>query len=164
LRSLLEKLSSLLDDLDSARNKTYESTTARPYIKHQTHIHPRTTIMPPKQQRIVVQKADARRPAPKGYFSSAYNTLTSPDNASVVRSVAVFGVCFPHPCVKEQGPVVLVRGMSQVHIQEGCSWKWKRGFLGEWLTVDVLRLLLRSFQALGASSCCLRKLQAIVST
>ncbi|KAG0652483.1 hypothetical protein D0Z07_0066 [Hyphodiscus hymeniophilus] len=47
--------------------------------------------MAPKQQRIVVQKADPRRPAPKGYFSTAYNTLTSPENASVVRSVAVFG-------------------------------------------------------------------------
>lgn len=50
--------------------------------------------MAPKQQRIVVQKADPRRPAPKGYFSTAYSTLTSPENASVVRSVAVFGVCY----------------------------------------------------------------------
>jgi len=37
-------------------------------------------------------RADARRPAPKGYVSNVYNTLTSPENASVVRSVAVFGV------------------------------------------------------------------------
>jgi hypothetical protein len=51
--------------------------------------------MAPKQQRIIVQKADPRRPAPKGYFASAYSTLTSPENASVVRSVAVFGVGFP---------------------------------------------------------------------
>jgi len=50
--------------------------------------------MAPKQQRIQVQKADPRRSQPKGYFSTAYNTLTSPENASVVRSVAVFGVCF----------------------------------------------------------------------
>ncbi|PMD23702.1 hypothetical protein NA56DRAFT_643783 [Hyaloscypha hepaticicola] len=48
--------------------------------------------MAPKQQRIQVQKADPRRSQPKGYFSTAYNTLTSPENASVVRSVAVFGV------------------------------------------------------------------------
>jgi hypothetical protein len=51
--------------------------------------------MAPKQQRVIVQKADPRRSAPKGYFSSAYSTLTSPENASVVRSIAVFGVCFP---------------------------------------------------------------------
>ena len=50
--------------------------------------------MAPKQQRVIVQKADPRRPAPKGYFSSAYSTLTSPENASVVRSIAVFGVGF----------------------------------------------------------------------
>jgi hypothetical protein len=48
--------------------------------------------MPPKQQRILVEKATPRRAAPKGYFASTYNTLTSPENASVVRSVAVFGV------------------------------------------------------------------------
>lgn len=53
--------------------------------------------MAPKQQRIVVQRADPRRPAPKGYFASAYRTLTSPENASVVRSVAVFGVCDSPP-------------------------------------------------------------------
>lgn len=53
--------------------------------------------MAPKQQRIVVQKADPRRSAPKSYFASAYSTLTSPENGNVVRSVAVFGVCLkPH--------------------------------------------------------------------
>jgi len=51
--------------------------------------------MAPKPQRIVVQKADSRRPAPKGYFVSAYNTLTSTENVSVVRSIAIFGVCPP---------------------------------------------------------------------
>jgi hypothetical protein len=38
-------------------------------------------------------RADAsRRSAQKGYFSSVYGTLTNPENASVVKSVAVFGV------------------------------------------------------------------------
>jgi hypothetical protein len=46
--------------------------------------------MPPKQQRIVVQSS--RRAAPKGFFSKAYYELTSSENASVVRSVAIFGV------------------------------------------------------------------------
>ncbi|CZR53308.1 probable component of translocase of the outer mitochondrial membrane complex [Phialocephala subalpina] len=47
--------------------------------------------MAPKQQRIQVAKADPRRPAQKGYIASTYQTLTSPENASVVRSIAVFG-------------------------------------------------------------------------
>lgn len=46
--------------------------------------------MAPKQQRVVVQRGDRR--APKGYAASVYNSLTSPENASIVRSVAVFGV------------------------------------------------------------------------
>ncbi|GAO15579.1 hypothetical protein UVI_02050120 [Ustilaginoidea virens] len=44
--------------------------------------------MAPK--RISGEKA-SRRP-PKGLFVSAYETLTSPDNAAVVRSIALFGV------------------------------------------------------------------------
>ncbi|KAG5930144.1 hypothetical protein E4U42_002883 [Claviceps africana] len=31
------------------------------------------------------------RRAPKGYFAATYDTLTSPDNAAVVRSIAMFG-------------------------------------------------------------------------
>jgi hypothetical protein len=45
--------------------------------------------MPPKVQRVALQPA---KRTPKGYFASTYSTLTSPENASVVRSVAVFGV------------------------------------------------------------------------
>lgn len=45
--------------------------------------------MPPK--RIHGEKGSARR-APKGYFQATYDTLTAPDNAAVVRSVALFGV------------------------------------------------------------------------
>jgi hypothetical protein len=44
--------------------------------------------MPPK--RIAVQPA--RRTQPKGYFGQVYHTLTSEENASVVISVAMFGV------------------------------------------------------------------------
>jgi len=49
--------------------------------------------MPPKQ-RVVVERAERRRPssAPKGYIGKAYGTLTAPENASVVRSIAIFGV------------------------------------------------------------------------
>ncbi|KIN05710.1 hypothetical protein OIDMADRAFT_16945 [Oidiodendron maius Zn] len=46
----------------------------------------------PKAQRVVVQRGEPRRAAPQGYFSSAYHTLTSPENSSVVRSIAIFGV------------------------------------------------------------------------
>lgn len=50
--------------------------------------------MAPKQQRIVVERADRRRHnnTPKGYVGQAYSTLTAPENASVVRSIAIFGV------------------------------------------------------------------------
>ncbi|KAG9229562.1 hypothetical protein BJ875DRAFT_488807 [Amylocarpus encephaloides] len=48
--------------------------------------------MAPKQQQIRVQPADRpRRVASRGYFGEAYSAITSPENASVVRSVAVFG-------------------------------------------------------------------------
>ncbi|KAG6022519.1 hypothetical protein E4U19_004984 [Claviceps sp. Clav32 group G5] len=42
--------------------------------------------MPPK--RIHGEKS---RRAPKGYFASTYDTLTSPDNSAVVISIAAFG-------------------------------------------------------------------------
>lgn len=45
--------------------------------------------MPPK--RIYVEKSQPKR-APKGFVASTYETLTSSDNAAVVRSVAMFGV------------------------------------------------------------------------
>lgn len=49
-----------------------------------------TTIsMPPK--RVAIQPA-RRQPKSEGYISSIYQTLTSEDNASVVISVAMFGV------------------------------------------------------------------------
>ncbi|KAH8808047.1 hypothetical protein F5884DRAFT_790840 [Xylogone sp. PMI_703] len=47
--------------------------------------------MAPKQQRVVVQRGDGRRGAPKGYVASIYQSLTSPENSSIVKSVAVFG-------------------------------------------------------------------------
>jgi hypothetical protein len=57
--------------------------------------------MPPKQQRIVVERAAAgRRSAPRGVLGGAYDALTSAENASVVRSIAVFGVSFPVSVVK----------------------------------------------------------------
>ncbi|KAI1071171.1 hypothetical protein NW752_000646 [Fusarium irregulare] len=44
--------------------------------------------MPPK--RIVVEPRSRR--APKGVIGSTYDALTSPENAAVVRSIAIFGV------------------------------------------------------------------------
>ncbi len=46
--------------------------------------------MPPRQ--IYIEPAGPRSRAPKGVFASTYETMTSPENASVVRSVAIFGV------------------------------------------------------------------------
>lgn len=47
--------------------------------------------MPPKQ-RVVVQSASPSQQSSGGYIKNAYNQLTDPENASVVRSVVVFGV------------------------------------------------------------------------
>jgi len=42
----------------------------------------------------MVEKAGSRQPrAPKGYVQATYETLTSPDNAAMVRAIAAFGVC-----------------------------------------------------------------------
>ncbi|KAF5000483.1 hypothetical protein FDECE_11205 [Fusarium decemcellulare] len=43
--------------------------------------------MPPK--RLYVEKPSRR--APKGFFGSTYDALTSSENAAVVRSIALFG-------------------------------------------------------------------------
>lgn len=45
--------------------------------------------MPPKYV------TGGRRAAPKGYFRSTYDTLTSSENAAVVKSIAAFGVSNP---------------------------------------------------------------------
>ncbi|KAK8148586.1 hypothetical protein MY10362_003807 [Beauveria mimosiformis] len=45
--------------------------------------------MAPKK--VLVERQGRRAAAPKGYIASTYDTLTSPENASVVRSIAVFG-------------------------------------------------------------------------
>lgn len=44
--------------------------------------------MPPKR----IQVEPRGRRAPKGFIGSTYDALTSPDNAAVVRSIAIFGV------------------------------------------------------------------------
>ncbi|KAH6698683.1 hypothetical protein EV126DRAFT_424909 [Verticillium dahliae] len=47
--------------------------------------------MPPK--RFISEKPGSRSRQPRGYFASTYDALTSSENASIVRSVIVFGVC-----------------------------------------------------------------------
>lgn len=46
--------------------------------------------MPPKQR--VVAQSSHRIQDKRGYLSTAYNELTSSDNATVVKSVLIFGV------------------------------------------------------------------------
>ncbi|OBU00568.1 hypothetical protein VE01_01185 [Pseudogymnoascus verrucosus] len=50
--------------------------------------------MPPKTQRVLVERAGGGRRlgAQRGYLGQAYEAVTSSENASVVRSIAVFGV------------------------------------------------------------------------
>ncbi|KAJ0107428.1 hypothetical protein J7T55_009393 [Diaporthe amygdali] len=45
--------------------------------------------MPPKK--VYVQPASSRR-QPKGFFRSTYDSLTSPENSSMVKAIASFGV------------------------------------------------------------------------
>lgn len=47
--------------------------------------------MPPK--RVLVETSSRSRGGSKGVFRQTYDTLTSAENAPVVRSIAVFGVC-----------------------------------------------------------------------
>lgn len=49
----------------------------------------------PAPKRIASEKPSRR--APKGIVGSTYETLTSPDNAAVVRSIAAFGVSLDKP-------------------------------------------------------------------
>lgn len=44
--------------------------------------------------------------APKGYFRSTYDTLTSSENAAVVKSIAAFGVSKQFPSRPRQPPLV----------------------------------------------------------
>lgn len=46
-------------------------------------------MAPPK--RVLVERGGSSR-QPKGFVASTYATLTSPDNAAVVRSIGLFGV------------------------------------------------------------------------
>src|SRR5436190_9821195 len=55
--------------------------------------------MVPKTQRVVVQPASNSRKSKSGYFASAYEQLTASENASVVRSVAIFGVSIKNSSV-----------------------------------------------------------------
>lgn len=45
-------------------------------------------MAPPKR----INVGGSGRRAPKGVIGSTYDALTSPDNAAVVRSIAIFGV------------------------------------------------------------------------
>ncbi|KAL8324805.1 hypothetical protein RB597_008177 [Gaeumannomyces tritici] len=48
--------------------------------------------MPPKGVRVQVARRGQPKVQQRGYVGAAYDALTSPEHASVVRSVAAFGV------------------------------------------------------------------------
>lgn len=52
--------------------------------------------MPPKK--VYIQPAGSRR-QPKGFFASTYDSLTSPENSSMVKAIASFGVSLMSPNV-----------------------------------------------------------------
>lgn len=88
--------------------------------------------MPPKK--VYVQPASSRR-QPKGFFRSTYDSLTSPENSSMVKAIASFGVS---ACPIAMLPLACV--------------SWRKANL-------LFRSALLSLQARGASFCFLRKLQ-----
>ncbi|RKF82559.1 component of translocase of the outer mitochondrial membrane complex [Golovinomyces cichoracearum] len=47
--------------------------------------------MAPKHQRIAISKAETHRTSPN-YLVAGYQAIVSPNNANIVRSVAMFGV------------------------------------------------------------------------
>ena len=99
------------------------------FLNKQHHL--RHLKMPPKP--IRVQRQPAIPPSSQkssNYFTAAYRELTSPDNASVVRSVLMFGVSaslfFCHPVViimREVGGCKIYQGVSGLDIIEdaGCD-------------------------------------------
>ncbi|RKF73490.1 component of translocase of the outer mitochondrial membrane complex [Golovinomyces cichoracearum] len=46
--------------------------------------------MAPKHQRIAISKAETHR-TPPNYLVAGYQAIVSPNNANIVRSVAMFG-------------------------------------------------------------------------
>lgn len=99
------------------------------------HTAPRQAIakMPPKK--VYIQSAGSRR-QPKGFFASTYDSLTSPENSSMVKAIASFAVSS-----MPSAPAVLPVDISSSR---------KTNF--------PLRSALLSLRARGASSCFLRKL------
>lgn len=49
----------------------------------------------PSKQVYVERGTGSGKRVQKGYFASTYATLTSPENFSMVKSIAAFGVRFP---------------------------------------------------------------------
>ena len=54
----------------------------------------------PRKQRIVVQSSSRPQPEPtRGFLSTAYREVTSSENASIVRSIVIFGVSLIVNCL-----------------------------------------------------------------
>ncbi|KAI1032922.1 hypothetical protein LB504_006330 [Fusarium proliferatum] len=61
--------------------------------------------MPPKR----IQVEPRGRRAPKGFIGSTYDALTSPDNAAVVRSIAIFGLLGRDPSASPVNDAATIR-------------------------------------------------------
>lgn len=72
--------------------------------------------MPPKQ-RIVVQRAEPASYQSKGMLRNTYDTVTSAENAPVVRSILAFGVRRPRYPVGSALTYICVTGCRR-HILE----------------------------------------------
>lgn len=95
--------------LPQSRSKTFfRNSSSRYHQQHhisttgpssRTELPHRPTTMPPKQ-RIVVQRAEPASYQSKGILRSTYDTVTSAENAPVVRSILAFGVRRPRYLVR----------------------------------------------------------------
>lgn len=77
--------------------------------------HTTPSKMPPR--RIAVQPA--RRTQPKGFFGSLYHNLTSEENASVVISVAMFGVSNSRLAPSDDGKAIFSSRRTRGGLEAG---------------------------------------------
>ncbi len=89
----------LSSKIQSTTASTQSTTSFHPSHRPRTNQHNQPTLHnpPPKPQmppkRVQIQPASSpRRAEPSGYMGLIYREVTAPENQSVVRSVAMFGV------------------------------------------------------------------------
>lgn len=94
--STLQKIAVPILDLTSALVQLFATSFFSPTPVDILKPQP-TAKMPPKKVYVERGLGSGRR-VQKGYFRSAYDTLTSPENSGLVTAITVFGVCCRVAC------------------------------------------------------------------